>query len=290
MSPIKDLSHYNTEMRKAMMDKIFFMDKIDAKNIFDFGCGNGDVIGFLSEVFPDHYYFGYDENPEMIGLAIDKPGSRGGFTSNFDKFLDIAKSTESKALVFNSVLHEVFSYKTHEEIDTIFGKIAEVGFDYIVIRDMFYDEKIILRPQSFNNDDSTYHIDRLASVFRKADQKMIANFENQIYDINDFSGDRKTSLTNEQDLIHFLLKYRYVENWDREVKENYFANNKNHGLIGHLGKFFTVPNKIIRYDEVMHENFIPPFIADTIKKDFGFVLNHNTHIKIILKKRTKGTV
>lgn len=40
MERINDFNHYTTEMRKSLIDKIFFMDKMDneVKTIVDYGC------------------------------------------------------------------------------------------------------------------------------------------------------------------------------------------------------------------------------------------------------------
>ena len=48
---MNDLAVYNSRMRKSLLDKIFFMDKIDGCDRFlDYGCADGSMIKFLAEV------------------------------------------------------------------------------------------------------------------------------------------------------------------------------------------------------------------------------------------------
>ena len=65
---IADLNHYNLSMSKSLIDKIFFMDKIDdtIKVVVDYGCADGILIRFLAPLFPEMTFIGYDKNEEMI--------------------------------------------------------------------------------------------------------------------------------------------------------------------------------------------------------------------------------
>ena len=53
-NPIVNLNRYNLSMSKSLIDKIFFMDKIDdtIKVIVDYGCADGTLIRFLAPLFP----------------------------------------------------------------------------------------------------------------------------------------------------------------------------------------------------------------------------------------------
>ena len=70
-NPIVDLNRYNLSMSKSLIDKIFFMDKIDdtIKVIVDYGCADGALIRFLAPLFPEMTFIGYDKNEEMISRA-----------------------------------------------------------------------------------------------------------------------------------------------------------------------------------------------------------------------------
>lgn len=74
-------------------------------------------------------------------------------------------------------------------------------------------------------------------------------------------------------LIHYLLKYRYEENWEREVRENYLPITVE-----------TLLSKIpSNYEIVYQEHYTLPFIKQQIKKESGIVLNDFTHFKLLLK-------
>ena len=68
-TPITDLSKYNQSMQKSMIDKIFFMDKVEADVFIDVGCADGALIKFLASNFPQHKYIGYDNDSKMIEMA-----------------------------------------------------------------------------------------------------------------------------------------------------------------------------------------------------------------------------
>ena len=46
-------------MKKSLLDKLFFLDKIDSEIIVDFGCANGELIKFMYNLFPNYIYIGY---------------------------------------------------------------------------------------------------------------------------------------------------------------------------------------------------------------------------------------
>lgn len=55
MPNITDLIAYNLSMKKSLIDKMFFMDKIDddIKVVMDYGCADGALIRFLAPLFPE---------------------------------------------------------------------------------------------------------------------------------------------------------------------------------------------------------------------------------------------
>lgn len=69
---IENIEIYNDRMSKTLIDKIFFIDKVDADVFVDFGCADGTVLGHLHDLFPGNYYIGYDINPSMIAIAKEK--------------------------------------------------------------------------------------------------------------------------------------------------------------------------------------------------------------------------
>jgi hypothetical protein len=71
------------------------------------------------------------------------------------------------------------------------------------------------------------------------------------------------------------MKYRFTDNWDREVNENYLPVSLE-----------TVKSKIPGdYKIVYEEYFLLQFLKDQVKKDFNVELTHSTHAKMILKNK-----
>ena len=71
-----------------------------------------------------------------------------------------------------------------------------------------------------------------------------------------------------------MLKYKYTQNWEREVHENYLP-------------VFTeeLMNRIPdSYRLVYKDVFTLPYISWQIRKDLGFELTEHTHIKLILER------
>ena len=158
------------------------------------------------------------------------------------------------------VTDEVYSYGDNNSIEKFYSDIFSIElFDFIAIRDMNFDR----------NDN--------------CNSELLSNYKNKILNqhklnaqINDFKriyGD----IDNIKNITHFLLKYKYVENWDREVKENYLPidyNDKNE-------RVYTLSSK---YKIIFNEKYILPFLKMQFKKDFDIDFNHPTHIKLLFAK------
>ena len=82
--------------------------------------------------------------------------------------------------------------------------------------------------------------------------------------------------------IHFLLKYRWKVNWNREVNENYFPIYVE-DLIGALSLrkyFYDAGTYKIDY----LERFQVSYLMECIKNDFGITFEDFTHVKAIFTK------
>ena len=74
-------------------------------------------------------------------------------------------------------------------------------------------------------------------------------------------------------LIHYLLKYRYTENWDREVRENYLPITVEEMRA-------LIPS---HYEIIYDEHYTLPFIKQSIYHDCKINLRSATHFKLLLK-------
>ena len=264
-----DIQYYNKEMQKGMEDKLFFLDKLPKNNNYifvDFGCADGSMINALSNILQGSYnrYIGYDISETMIELA--KTNYHGPVNANVifttkwnevERHIEWTKiCTEYKSvLILSSVIHEVYSYaKDENDITEFWNRVLNTGFDYVVIRDMCPSEDIDRR--------SDIHIED--KVRDKADIGLLDEFEN-IWGL----------ISNNRNMIHFLLKYRWKVNWKREVHENYFPISSNL-LIQMFNDKFNID---------YFERFRVPFLDKCLKEDYDIELTDYTHIKAIFTKK-----
>ena len=253
---IKNYDIYIEGMGKSFQDKLFFMDKIDdITELVDFGCADGTLIEHMSKELPGVSLIGYDISQEMIKLAKGKDKTSGLFTSDFHEALSIINANKS-LLNLSSVIHEVYSYSMPYAISEFWNSVFNSGFQYIAIRDFCVS----------------------SSVNRKADVndwvKVIQRANaNQVSDYESIWG----SITENRNLLHFLMKYRYVSNWEREVRENYFPIT--------MEKLLSkIPTD--KYEIIYFEDYVLPFTANKIEEDFGVQLHDSTHVKLLLKRKS----
>lgn len=251
---IPNITSYNVEMRKSMIDKIVFMDKINAQVIVDFGSADGSTIAFMRAIFPEITYVGFDISEEMNTLARrNNPDVK--FFSNWDELREYTLGLAgSKAVVLNSLIHEVYSYGSPEDVEVFWSRVYDSSlFKYVCIRDMCVSDSI------------TRKSDPLAviKVRKHYDPQTLAQFE------------RKWGSINENwALVHFLLKYRYKTNWQREVNENYLP-------ISFEELIRLIPAE---YEPVDFKHYVLPFTRRQVREDFNIDLQDPTHLQLILER------
>lgn len=254
MQKINNYDVYTSGMSKSYQDKLFFLDKIkeDITGIVDFGCADGTLIEYIDKNTSGIKLVGYDFDENMINIAKSK--SNHIFSTDFNDCLNNIEVDKS-LLNLSSVLHEIYSYSTSNDIDLFWERVFDSGFVYIAIRDLCASESIN-RPSNIND---------YVKLLQKSNREQLAEYES-IWG----------SVRENRNLVHYLLKYRYVENWAREVRENYFSLS--------LERLFSkVPTD--KYEIVYFESYILPFAANKVKEDFDIDLHDNTHVKLLLKKK-----
>jgi hypothetical protein len=258
MLPVNDVDRYNTAMRKSLIDKIFFLDKVDADLFIDFGCADGSMLKLCNLIFPEHEYIGYDKEHTMQAAFMHncKGSENIRFVSDIvhlARAVGAAKNNGSKVcLVFSSVIHEVYHYGP-KNVDEFWRTIWELEPDYVAIREM-----AVSITASRTSDPVA-----VARIRQCYDREKIAQWES-----------RWGNLNENWSLIHFLLHYRYTEGWEREHRENYLPLNKE-DLIGLIPKHY--------YPDYV-EHYTLPFIRRTVFEDFGIQLQDPTHLKLILRR------
>lgn len=250
---ISNLSTYNLRMAKSILDKLFFVDKIDVHSLIDFGCADGTLLGHLTQWMPDALLIGYDKDTSMLKEAKSK--HKGIFFTNnlLNALSHKCGKRGDTALLLYSVIHEVYHYSTPEEIEEFWRMIWSCKVKYIIIRDMMPSQSV----------DRKSDIDDVVRVMKAG--SVLEDFQ-RIWG----------SVENNKNLLHFLLKYKYVEpNWNREVKENYIPLYRESFLR-------SIPDE---YSVLYQEHYVLPWLKTNVKKDFGIVWKDPSHFKIILERQ-----
>ncbi|MBR4628077.1 MAG: class I SAM-dependent methyltransferase [Ruminococcus sp.] len=248
---ITDLDIYLTRMQRSILDKMFFIDKVfePFRYILDFGCANGELIKAMKPMFPDYGYVGYDISREMIEAAR-KNVTDASFFDDWDS-IDIPFS--ESLINISSTVHEVYSYCDEKDIELFWDRVFGSGFRYVTIRDMMFSQA----------EDIPVRQEQLRAVRNSVYAEWLQSFE-KVWG----------KIETQRQLVHFLLKYKYTQNWDREVHENYFP-------------VFTetlIKRLPASYRPVYREEFTLPYTSWQIRRDLGFELTDHTHIKLILER------
>lgn len=257
---ISNVDNYVEGMQKSLDDKLFFVDKLDFDVIVDFGCANGAFLSKVKKMKPNVKIIGYDLDETMLSRARAELTSEDILTSNWDEVIREIQGYSSPLLNLSSVIHEVYSY-SHPSVVKSFWKNQVFGgdFKWITIRDMIPSCKI-------DKDEIFSFRKDVQNVRKRANKFYLESFEKRWGTIND----------NYRTFCHFLLKYRYIDNWEREVKENYLPVS-----LETLKK--KIPsNYTIQYEQ----DFIVPFIQENVGKAFNVKIKHSTHVKMIIKNNS----
>lgn len=248
MTRITNITKYNNQMAKSMEDKLFFLNKIettDVDRIVDFGCANCELFKYVPSTWN---LVGVDNNKEMKKLA-NKNFPQATICENLNQ----VETTNNTLLNMSSVIHEVYSYCSKKEINQFWKSVFNSNYKYIVIRDMMVSD-ITDRP------------------LRKQDLKDIETMKDQTT-FKDF--EKVWGMKSYRNLIHYLLKYRYTENWERELHENYLPIT-----LEQLLK--KIPSN---YEFIYLNRYTLPFIKNTVFETYGHTIRENTHAQIILKRK-----
>ena len=259
MENIVDIKDYNLAMQKTLLDKIWFLDKIDnsIKYIFDFGCADGSLTKFINEMFPDQFeFFLIDNNPEMLKIAKENIRDsswtiRVHYCNSIEEAIAQCDEIEKSVLVLNSVIHEILSYCDYEEQRKLFETFFYNKFGYVAIRDMH----LFTLPD--------FEIDNTEEEHFNKYLDFVANFEH-------------TQVIGKNTLqLEFLLKTDYYSNWEREKKERYLWN----WVVLVLGYSMGI------YEIEYEEDFSLPYHRRKWYKKFKVSQTNKikTHKKLLLK-------
>lgn len=239
---ISDTHSYIENMGLSSEDKLFFINMINPDVIVDFGCADGTILSKIREVKPNVRLIGYDIDKEMISKAKSKFKDDTVITDKWSEVVNIISKYKTPTLVLSSVIHEVYSYSTTKVVKKFWdNQVFGGNFKYICIRDMI--PSVEMDRHAFKGNDFMSDVKK---VREKANQYYLESFESIWGSISD----------SYRTLIHFLLKYKYTNNWDREVNENYVP-------ITLETLYKKIPSN---YRVSYQKNYILPHLAEQVRK------------------------
>lgn len=259
-NPISNYDQYIIDMNTTMSDKLFFLNEFRFDVIVDFGCADGTFLESVSRMRPNIKVIGYDLDQTMLDKASSKLPTNAVLTDSWDEVLKEISGYKFPLLNLSSVIHEVYSYSNSKTVNKFWNQQVFAGnFKYITIRDMMPSVELTRNEMINFKDDAR-------KVRQKADKKYLLSFEEVWGSIN----------TDYRNFIHFLLKYKYTDNWNREVNENYLPITLE-----------TLKSKIpSSYSITYEDDFVLPYLKQEVKRDFGVELTHSTHVKMIIKNQS----
>ena len=270
---IANFDVYNKRMEKSLEDKLFFVNILkdeDIETIIDFGCANGELLKWTK---PEWNKIGIDNNPKMR-IAAKENLSGANYINDFDELERCEFNKDKTVLNLCSVIHEIYSYCSNKDILNFWNHVFNDGYKYIVIRDMSVSKETErLVDENLIEKISDYVLNK------KYEIKNAKRFLEHIEKCKNWRGKESPSVPfnnlRQKDAIHYLLKYRYTDNWSRESNENYLG-------LWTEDLIELIPEK---YEIIYKEHYVLPFIKEDVMKNFNYELRDNTHIKLILKKK-----
>ena len=260
-----EITNYNTYLARmdvSLPDKAFFVYRAPlARVIVDFGCAAGNLFRYIRSISNQEYIMiGYDNDATMRELASEAADVVCGTMEELQETIEhtlAAHNLTMKNVLFNfsSVLHEMNSY----EIDDIFSFIKDLRPGYISIRDMKFRRKKEI----------------LGNTFRVFDEKYLKQFHS-------FLAHRGILFPDLADFAEYLLKYKYTENWERELEEHYFFGF----AYAELRYRPLIDNN--KYRLTWDVNYCLPHFDRQIKDDFNIFFNisdyFTTHEQLLLER------
>lgn len=261
---MNDFNGYSRRLDYTLQDKLFWLDRINPDEInviVDFGCGNGKLLAQARKDprFKDKIFVGIDSNTDFEKQFWDNMGvPRHGSTKVFyyshpDAVRKYIKSNRV-ALIFSSVLHEAYTFKT------LPFKWHEIRTKYVVIRDMYNPLFVYINSGFYK---FTYSFKEKLQIFIKANKKRF--FDHFI----------RRDITDDYVWTEFLMKHHYVENWETEKLENYFATKW-----ADIEIYLTDNQFTTLYSDIYNI----PYLVNKAQMDFGIAYNCPTHRSAIFYK------
>ena len=248
---------YIEGLNKTLQDKLFFLnilpkDYFRNKVIIDFGCGDGAVLEYISENCDttDSILVGIDINQNILEYAKQKKIKNCIFINSLSE-IDYSRNKKDIVVIATSVLHELGD-EQHELFEFVNNHAS-----CFIVRDMCF----VYPKQGLDIYD---YKDIHAKIIQNSNTNLLASFV------------KKYGLVPEINIVHYLMKYTYVENWDTELEENYTS-------VDWL-RMERLSNLQVTYDRT----FIQEWRKNQVMKDFKIdieKLTQSTHKELIMERK-----
>lgn len=248
MDKIIDRNGYLARMGKPLQEKLKVLKYFyNEGSVVDVGCANGVVTMALAEMLPGCNFLGIDLDEGFVEEA--KKNNTKAEQVKFEcvylrELLEREKKYEMVS--FMSVLHEFYSYG--EGVSSVVKAVADAHEllkpgGRIVIRDMVLE--------GFNRRNS-YKVAEMKKKIRERGE-----YVKELDDFEKYWGEIKSVA----ELNHWLLKYMYADNWEREMRENYVGVS-----FEDYERIFSVLGLRI----LAKESYLLPYLENKWRDDFGF--------------------
>jgi len=246
------LGQPHSKKHGSLHDKLRWLSHFPYKagTALDVGCSDGQLTLVAAKEFPLVHFTGIDLDPRMVGLATVKAADWQRPNTHFKvAFLrDLLRdSIRFDAVLFFSVLHEIFSYGSG--LTSVIKALCDAKEllkpgGRIIIRDMGFRRMAGI--QGF-----------CSGTIETIRQRALKNVETESA-LEEFE-ERFGHIDRLQRANHFLLKYIYKENWDFEMEEDYLGVC----VEDYCSLFSLLEMKVLE-----QELYLLPFLRDRWIKDF----------------------
>ncbi|GGG60558.1 hypothetical protein GCM10011378_40730 [Hymenobacter glacieicola] len=274
-------------MAHGLEHKLFFLEHLpELEALLDWGCADGTLLAEVRKQRPEILLLGHDTDERMVDQAVakfdglewnkkatiweDAPSALEAlrFTAEWAyrgrkvPFSEPARQYGGTGILFSSVLHEMYTHGTSAQMRQHWKDVAATGVDYIVIRDMFWG------PQGdyLLSEYPTPYCQFIKWIAKGTHSAQLTEFNASLP-----CGE---STMEARIATEYLLKYPFVENWERELEEIYFALPDLRPVLAPLG-----------YEPVYWNHHCPDFIQERIKKDTSIDIPFNTHLSAIFRRK-----
>jgi hypothetical protein len=227
-------------------------------SITDYGCANGVMLKHLSRAVPHAITIGVDRDPEQINASFSEPGHIDHLFPDMRGAAWTSRVAQGKSLlILSSVLHEVWSEcRDAEDVNDWWQCLEQFNFDYIAIRDFGVTEQLhgVLTPGPY-----------LSRAFAK--------YPGLLLDHTGLYGSSYRMAA----FAHFLLKYPYADNWERERREDYTKVT--------VEDLLALTTFSGRYEIIHQQRTVTKHFVERCKADLNIDVNFTTHIELVLKRR-----